>query len=304
MNHYIETLFRLIANPSRLAQLFLYKTAAIWTDKVYLTLLYKVKSGRVMNFNNPQTFNEKLQWLKLYNKNPFYSRMVDKYEVKQYVAATIGEQYVIPTLGVWNSADEVDFDTLPNQFVLKCTHDSGSVIICKDKQKLDRESTLYFLRKNIKRNFYILGREWPYKNVEHRIIAEKFMVDESKKELKDYKIFCFGGEPRLIEVDFDRFTEHKRNIYDTDWNLLDLTILYPRDTGRVINRPTSLSKMLDLARKLSQGIPFIRVDFYVIGAEIYFGELTFFHEAGFELFQPDEWNKKLGDWIVLPTKIE
>jgi len=270
-------------------------------DRIYLKLIYRGETGKTLKLNNPKTFNEKLQWLKLYDRRTEYSTYVDKYEVRSYIAETIGDQYLIPLLGVYNDVDEIDWDKLPNQFVLKCTHGSNSNIICPDKSKLDIESSKSQLKKWMKKNWYWFGREWPYKNVKPRIICEKYMVDESGKELKDYKVFCFSGEPKLIQVDFDRFTDHKRNIYDTNWNLLPVEIKFPSDKSRVINKPVKLEDMLKFARILSKDYPHVRVDFYSIGEEIYFGEMTFFHGSGFERILPEEFNVEMGKWIKLPN---
>ena len=273
-------------------------------DEKFLKYLYKSTFHKELNLENPSTFNEKLQWLKLYDRNPEYIKMVDKYEAKKYVADIIGEEYIIPTLGVWDKFDEIDFSKLPNQFVIKCTHDSGGVVICEDKNKLNLRKTKRKIEKCLKQNFYYRAREWPYKNVKPRIIVEKYMVDESKKELKDYKVFCFNGEPKFIEVDFDRFIDHKRNIYTTNWELMQLQIKYPMDSNVKIKKPEKLEEMIKFARILAKNIPHVRVDFYSINKNIYFGELTFYHESGFGEITPEEWNKKLGDMIILPKKSE
>lgn len=279
------------------------KVSHILPDDVYLKLRYRALLGRKLDLSNPKTFNEKLQWLKLYDRKPEYTMMVDKYRVREYIAKTIGEEYLIPLLGVWEDPDEIDFDVLPDQFVLKCNHDSGSVILCKDKSTFDIEAARVKLKKHMKKNLFWWGREWPYKEVPRRIIAEKYMVDESGTELKDYKIFCFNGKAKIIEVDFDRFVAHKRNLYSTRWESLNFEIQYPRDISYVIPRPETLNEILLLAEKLSHEIPHLRVDFYLIENKIYFGELTFYHEAGFGKFNPEEWDYKLGGWIELPDKI-
>jgi len=296
----------LAENPKRIKQKIISDLSRsaishVIPDKIFLSFYYKAVFGKKLDLNNPRTFNEKLQWLKLYDRRTEYSTYVDKYEVRSYIAETIGDQYLIPLLGVYNDVDEIDWDKLPNQFVLKCTHGSNSNIICPDKSKLDIESSKSQLKKWMKKNWYWFGREWPYKNVKPRIICEKYMVDESGKELKDYKVFCFSGEPKLIQVDFDRFTDHKRNIYDTNWNLLPVEIKFPSDKSRVINKPVKLEDMLKFARILSKDYPHVRVDFYSIGEEIYFGEMTFFHGSGFERILPEEFNVEMGKWIKLPN---
>ena len=268
-------------------------------DKKYLEILYKHRIGKKLNLEPPVTFNEKMQWLKLYNRNPEYIKMVDKYEAKKYVADIIGEQYIIPTLGVWNHFDEIDFDTLPNQFVLKCTHDSGGLFICKDKATLDKKAAKRKIEHCLGRNYFYNNREWPYKEVKPRIIAEPYLIDESEVELKDYKIFNFPGHPQIIEVDYDRFVDHKRNLYNTDWEYIDLAIKYPTDPHHLIPKPQALDKMLELAGKLAEEIPHVRTDFYCIDDKLYFGEMTFYHESGFGKFTPESYDLEFGSWIEL-----
>ena len=269
-------------------------------DKLYLSIKFRTRMGYWMDWKNPQTFCEKLQWLKVYDRHPEYTKMVDKVAAKEYVAGIIGEEYIIPTLGVYDSAEEIDFDKLPKQFVLKCTHDSGGLVVCRDKSKLDVESAREKLRRGLKRTYVIQNREYPYKHVPRRIIAEQYMEDESHHELKDYKVFCFGGEPKIIEVDYNRFEGHLRNLYTTDWLRIKATIGYPTDLNREIDRPKVLDELLNLSRKLSAGIPHVRTDFYVVDKKIFFGELTFFHGSGLEKIEPESLNRQMGDWIVLP----
>lgn len=269
-------------------------------DEIYLKILYRLRMGKRLNLDNPQTFNEKLQWLKLYDRKPIYTTMVDKFEAKKYVASIIGEEYIIPTLGVWERFEDIDFNQLPDQFVLKCTHDSGGLVICRDKSSLDIEAARKKIKSSLKTNYYWVFREWPYKNVYPRIIAEQYLEDESKTELKDYKVFNFDGEPKLIEIDFDRFFSHKRNIYTTDWELINMAIQYPTDPNRNFDKPTVLEEIIDLSRKLSASIPHLRTDFYCIGDRILFGELTFYHESGFGKFSSPEWDYILGSWIKTP----
>jgi hypothetical protein len=255
-----------------------------------------------INFNRVVTFNEKLQWLKLYDHNPQYTTMVDKYKVKQYVADKIGEQYIIPTLGVWNHFDEIDFDKLPNQFVLKCTHDSGGLIICKDKSKLDKKVAKVKIEKSLKRNYYWVGREWPYKDVTPRIIAEKYMQNNSDDELADYKFMMFNGEERCAFVCTNRYSGNGLNVtfYDPDWKIMPFERHYPR-SETPIAKPQSYEAMIEFAKKLSKNIPFVRIDFYEINGKPYFGEITFFPGSGFEEFSPDYYDETLGNWIKLPN---
>lgn len=297
----MKSLKAYLLNPNILAISLLVRFGKWIPDTIYLQMLYYLRMRKKLNLKHPITFDEKLQWLKLYNRRPEYTMMVDKVAVKKYVAKVIGNEYIIPTLGVWDNPDEIDFAKLPEQFVLKCNHNSGKgMFICKDKSSMDERRVISNLKRGLKEDYYKKWREWPYKNVHRRVLAEKFMVDESGTELKDYKIFCFGGEPEIIEVDYDRFIKHKRNFYDKEWNFIDMRIEYPSDKSHVIACPNNLKRMLDLARELSQGIPHLRVDFYSIGNRIYFGELTFFHEAGMGHFYPDSWNVKLGNLIKLP----
>ena len=277
------------------------------SDKQYLKCDYRIKMGHKLNLKDPKRFNEKLQWLKLYNRNPFYNIIVDKYAVREYIKEKIGDEYLIPLLGVWDKIEDVDYSKLPEQFVLKGTNDCGSVMICSDRKKFDFKKAKYILKRaTTVKYYYTRGREWAYKDVQPRIIAEKFMVDESGYELKDYKFFCFNGEPKMIQVNFDRFNksfdksmETKKNLYDTEWNFLPFVHNYPSVSEAQIARPERLEDMLELARTLSKGFPFLRVDFYYINGRIYFGELTLYPASGYGAFTPDEWDYTLGSWIDL-----
>lgn len=269
-------------------------------DEPYLKLCYYLKMHKQLDLKNPQTFNEKMQWLKLHNRKPEYTMMVDKYRVREYIKEKIGGQYLIPLVGgPWKSAEDIDFNALPEQFVLKCNHDSGSVVICKDKAIFDIKAAKKKLNYCLKHNFWCLGREWPYKNVKPCIIAEKYMVDESGSELKDYKVFNFNGDPEIISVDFERFISHKRNLYDTEWKYIEAAIEYPTDPNVQIDRPNTLKEMLRLAELLSKDFPFLRTDFYSIEDKLYFGEMTLFHESGFGRFIPEKYEVELGEKIVL-----
>lgn len=263
-------------------------------DKSYLKLYYYLSFKKKLNLDNPQTFNEKLQWLKLNDRKDIYTTMVDKYEAKSYIANIIGEKYIIPTLGIYNNFNEIDFNKLPNQFVIKTTHDSGGIVICKNKKLFDKESAKKKINKSLKRNFYLVGREWPYKNVKPRIIVEKYMVDESGIELKDYKIFCFNGKAEYVEVDFNRAIEHKLNTYDFDWNPLNFGDKSKNDYGANIEKPRKLKEMKKIAEELSKNMAFLRVDFYSINDNIYIGELTLYPGSGFIRFNPKSVDLKYG----------
>lgn len=280
-------------------------------DDKYISLIYHIRTGKKLNLKNPVTFNEKLQWLKLHDRNPLYTRMVDKYEAKKYVADIIGEEYIIPTLGVWNHFDEIDFDSLPSQFVLKCTHDSGGLVIVKDKEHFDKAVAKKKIEKCLKRNFFWAGREWPYKNVTPRIIAEEYMTDMGKseltntdelEELKDYKIFCFDGKARFLFVGTDRQKpgeDVKFDFYDTEFQHLPIRQGH-QNASKPIKKPDSFELMIDLAERLSKGMCNARIDFYDCGGKPYFGEITLYHFSGMESFVPDKWDKIFGAYINLP----
>ena len=274
------------------------------SDDVYLSRMFKAKVGYPLDLTAPKTFNEKLQWLKLHDRKPIYTTMVDKYAVKDYVASIIGEEYIIPTLGVWDRFEDIDFDALPDQFVLKCTHDSGGLVICKDKSKLDMKKARKKINKSLHRNYYYMFREWPYKDVKPHIIAEKYMEDHSTAELRDYKFFCFGGVAKCYKVDFDRFIAHKANYFTPDGELMKLGEKdYPPDFDKKIPIPENLDKMKEFAEKLSATLPFLRADFYDVDGKVYFGELTFYPASGFGRFIFDGNDELLGSWIKLPEMV-
>ena len=266
-------------------------------DKEYLEIIWKERMGEYLDLDNPKSFNEKLQWLKLYDHNPLYHVLVDKYEVKKYISETIGDKYVIPTLGVWNKIEEIDFTSLPNEFVLKCTHDSGSVEIINGKTDIDKERLKDKFDVLLKRDYYLLYREWSYKGLVPRIIAEK-MIDVPEN-IRDYKFFVFNGVVKIIQVDIDRFSEHKRIIYSRNWEYLPVMLQYPTDKSLIEKKPEQLEEAVLLAEKLGSSIPQVRIDFYFVSGRIYFGEMTFYHGAGFEMVYPPEWNLKMGSWIKL-----
>ena len=295
---------KLMKNPAKIIYVLKkIKFDRLLSDKAYLKLMYRACIGKKLNLKDPKTFNEKLQWLKLYDRKPEYVKLVDKHDVKSYVADVIGEEYIIPTLGVWDSFDEIDFDKLPEKFVLKCTHDSGGLVICRDKAKLDLEAAKKKINKSLKRNFYYAAREWPYKNVKPRIIAEQYMEDSKTCELRDYKFYCFDGKPTMLLVASERMNGNKDvkfDFFDSEYNHLDITKGHP-NADVTPEKPQNFEKMLELAKILSKGIPFLRVDFYEANGKIYFGELTFYPAGGFEPFEPDRWNFELGKMLELPA---
>ena len=272
-------------------------------DKPYLQIFYYAEFGKFIDFKNPKTFNEKLNWLKLYYRRPDLITLVDKYEVKKYIADKIGEQYVIPTLGVWDKFEDINFNELPNQFVLKCTHDSGGLVVCKDKSKLNLKEVKAKIEKSLTNNYYLWTREWPYKGVKPRIIEEKYMEDQETGELRDYKFFCFNGEPKLMFVASERGLKNtKFDFYDMQFHHMNIVQHYPNSECS-IEKPEHFEKMVMLAEKLSAGFPHVRVDFYEANGQVYFGEMTFYHFGAIVPFETKEWDKKIGDWLVLPDKI-
>lgn len=269
-------------------------------DKAFLEMKYRLIMKKKLDLENPVTFNEKLQWLKLYDRNPEYTKMVDKYEAKEYVSKIIGEEYIIPTLGVWDKFEDIDFEKLPNQFVLKPTHTSGNVYVCNDKKSINYKELRKKVNKWLKRKYFFMHREWPYKNVKPRIIAEKYMKDKSG-ELLDYKFYCFNGKPKLMLICSDRFKSMKETYFDMDGHLLTLKdVEYERDES--MQKPICFEKMKEFAYKLSNEIPFLRVDFYEIEGKIYFGELTFYTAAGFEQLNPSDAVIKMGKILELPKE--
>ncbi len=269
-------------------------------DEIYLKIAYLIKMGRMLHLDSPVTFNEKLQWLKLHDRRPEYTMMVDKYEVKEYVASIIGREHIIPTLGIWDRFDDIDFDQLPDRFVLKCTHDSGGLVICKNKSKLDINDARKKINRSLKHNFFWGQREWPYKDVKPRVIAEQYMEDETG-ELRDYKFFCFDGEVKALFIASDRTkdVDTKFDFFDENFNHLPFTNGHP-NAEVPPSKPVCFEEMKSLASILSKEIPQVRVDFYEIRGKVYFGEMTFFHWSGMTPFVPEEWDYKFGSWIKLP----
>jgi hypothetical protein len=255
-----------------------------------------------LNFQNPIGFNQKIQWLKIHDRNPVYTTLADKYLVKQHVGETIGKEYVVPLYGVFDSVDHIDYSLLPNRFVLKTTHSSSAVIICKDKSKLNFKRTNKQLRKWLKEEYFWYAREWAYKNIKPRIICEELLIDEAGRELKDYKFFCFNGKVKCFKIDFGRFIEHRANYFDVQGRLLPFgEVLCPPKFDMQLEMPYNLNKMIELSEKLSSEYPFVRVDFYNVNGDIYFGEMTFYPAGGLGKFQPDNYDELLGKWLQLPS---
>ncbi len=275
-------------------------------DNKFLKKKFKLELGYELNLDNPKTFSEKLQWLKLNDRKPEYTKMVDKYAVKKYVADKIGKQYIIPTLGVWSNPDDIDFDKLPDKFVLKCTHNSGlGMCICRDKSKLDILKVRTKLRNGLQQNYYLTGREWPYKNVKPRIIAEQYMEDTQTTDLRDYKFFCFNGEPVYCQVISNRTTNETIDFFDMEWKHQEFTgLALPSKpfNNSPVPVPVQFEKMKKIAKILAKESAFLRVDFYEVKGNLYFGELTFYPASGFGEFTPDKYNLIIGKMLKLPEK--
>lgn len=271
------------------------------SDEKYLKKRYRIKFGKSLNLVNPQTFNEKIQWLKLYDHNPNYPNMVDKIEAKKIVSDKIGCYYTIPTFGVWDNFEDIEFESLPNQFVLKCSHDSGGIIICRNKENFDLQKAKKIIKTSLSKNYYLRGREWPYKQIEPRILAEMYLQDNDTEELKDYKFMCFNGTVKCCFVCSERFSSNGLHVtfFDREWNRMPFTRHYPQ-SKMDIPKPKQLKEMISIAEELSCNIPFVRIDLYDVNDRIYFGEYTFFPGSGFEEFTPEKWDTIIGKWIDLP----
>ncbi len=299
----MQNIITYIKKPKTLGLAILSHFGTWLPDSLYLKIMFRLKMGYKLNLKKPQTFNEKLQWLKLYNRKPEYTQMVDKSEAKTIAENILGKGYVIPTLGVWDKFEDIDFNSLPDRFVLKTTNGGGGggIIICRNKSKLNLASAAKQLKSSLKANIYRNLKEWPYKNVKPRIIAEKFMVDESG-ELRDYKFYCFNGEPKVFLVASERFSGHCTyfDYFDMEGNHLPFT------QGGMNNPvtpelPSTFEEMKQVAMKLSHGLPHVRIDLYSVDEKVYFGEFTFFDSSGFEKFTPREWDDTFGGWLKLPT---
>ncbi|MCQ9281070.1 glycosyl transferase [Priestia aryabhattai] len=273
-------------------------------DKTYLKIMYKANVGQKLNLTKPITFNEKLQWLKIYNRQPEYTQMVDKYEVKQYVAEKIGLEYIIPTYGVWDSFNEIDFNVLPNQFVLKCTHDSGGLVICRDKSVFDIDAARKKINKSLKRNYFYNGREWPYKDLKPRIIAEKYMEDSSGDQLMDYKFYCFNGKPEFLYLShgLENHSTASISFLTLNWKRAPFERSDYLPFKEIPPKPSNFKEMKLLAEKLSKGLPFLRVDLYEINGQLYFSELTFFPCSGHLPFKPMKYDREIGKLLKLPNE--
>ena len=292
----------LLFNPIQFLERIISRVPWIVSDNIYVKLQYKARLGYFPNLENPVFFTEKLQWLKLYDHNPLYTKIVDKVLVKDYIANLIGKEHIIPTLHVWDDPSQIDFSILPNKFVLKCNHTGGgAVFICKDKSSFDISSVSKKLSKQLLMNTFLKTREWPYKNIPRKVFCEQYMEDESG-ELRDYKFYCFGGEPVMVLVATNRFTDHNFTYVDLNFKPIDIESAFGKTTNHKLVKPDNFTQMIKIARTLSRDFPHVRVDLYNIKGQIYFGELTFYDSSGFDDMNSDLWNKKLGDLIKLPQK--
>lgn len=279
-----------------------HKVLRLLPDEAYLKIRFRLKLNKQLNLKAPKTFNEKLQWLKLNDRKPIYTTMVDKFAAKKLFAEKIGEQYVVPCVGgPWKSFEEIDFDALPNRFVLKTNHDSGGVVICKNKEDFDKEKARAVFKKHLARSYYWSSREWPYKNVKPCIFAEEFLDDGSGDAICDYKFFCFNGVPKVMYLSRDKSEDPRTDFFDMDYHHLDMRMRDPH-ADVLPPKPVRFEEMKRIAAELSNGIPHVRVDFYMIGDKLYVGETTFFHCSGFVAVKPDSWNLTMGSWIALPEK--
>lgn len=295
-----------LAHPKRSCVKMLERTAPYWSDKVYLSCLYRLIIGHKLDLNNPKTYTEKCQWLKLYYRKPEYTSMVDKYAVKQYVADRIGDKYIIPTLAVWDSVDDIDWESLPNQFVLKCTHDSGSVCVCRDKSTFDKEKAIEKLRKGLALEYFYHRREWPYKHVPRRIIAEKYMEGLGNMDSNEYKLTCCNGKVKFVTIctgiahDKPELRRNDHFLAD-NWEQMPWRMVYHK-SGKEYERPSFTNEMIELSEKLAIDVPHLRVDWYYLEGQLYFGEMTFYTWSGLEKVEPKEWDEIWGSWIEMPKE--
>lgn len=305
MNNKLDTFIKLIKGERHKIPVAIYNNLInlgitnVLNDELFLKLSYKIKFGQPLELNNPKTFNEKMQWLKLYYRHYDLVKLVDKIEVKDYVKKVIGEKYVIPTLGVWDNVEDIDIDNLPEKFVLKCNHDSGSVVICRDKNQFDLDSAKKHLKKSLSKDYYSLTREWAYKQVKPKIFAEKYMESQGNEELIDYKFFCFHGEPKFLYVSRGLSNHETATIdfYDMNYSRLPVKRTDYKSAKDDYPKPESFEQMVVIAEQLSRDLPFVRLDLYDIDGKIYFSEFTLYASAGWLPFEPKEWDYKLGKYL-------
>ena len=297
ISHKTKTVLR---NPKSVLIKALYFTSPLFSDRTYLKMLFPLNLGYRLNLDNPKTFNEKLQWLKINYRRPEMTQMVDKYEAKEFASKIIGDEYIVKNYGVWDSFDDIDFENLPEKFVLKTTHDQGGVVIVKDKNNFDKQAARKKLQKHLKVKHYYLTREWPYKDVKPRILAEEYLIDDSVGDLYDYKFYCFHGKPEVMYISHGRQSDVTYfDFYDMDYNHLDIDRRGYSQSNKNIKKPDSWELMIELAKKLSKDMPHVRIDFYSISGKVYLGEMTFFQGGGMMPFYPEKWDYTFGNWIDL-----
>lgn len=302
MKRLIRKIKTVTTNPKSILVKTLYFSSPMFGDEMYLKILYHLRLMKKLNLKNPITYNEKLQWLKLNYRKPVMTKMVDKFEAKKWIRQIVGEEYVIKNYGIWNQFDEIDFNILPNQFVLKTTHDQGGVVICKDKDIFDLKEAKKKLDKHLKIKHYLISREWPYKDVKPRILAEEYLNSNNDLNFKDYKFYCFNGEPKVMYISMGKVAgKMTLDYYDMNFNKLNIRRPGIENSGCSNIKPQNWDLMIDLSRRLSMGFPHIRIDFYEINNKTYVGELTFFQGGGLMRFIPEEWDKIFGDWIEIDS---
>lgn len=290
-NHGVGWMRRTITNPLQ------YELCKLIPDKVYLKHRYRRLMGKNLNLDPPVTYNEKLNWMKLNDRDPLYTRLADKLTAREYVRERIGEEYLVPLLGVWDRPEDIDFDMLPNQFVLKCTHDSGSYIVCKDKNAFDKKRAVAGLKQCQKTNFFYFSREWAYKNIRPRIIAEKYLEDINDRETRDYKFFLFDGIPRFFYIATDRgIGQTKFDYFDMEFHHLDVRQHYP-NSEKSLAKPQNFAQMIEMSQKLAAGLRHVRVDFYDVNGRVYFSEFTFYNNGGVTPYDPETWDYSFGKWL-------
>lgn len=294
-----------LESPSTFLRGLMLVTAKCWPDKLYLQIVHKLMTGKKLDLENPRTYSEKCQWMKLYYQRPELTTMVDKYEAKKYVAERIGSEYVVECYGVWDNFDEIDFDSLPNQFVLKSTHNSGGYVICKDKNNFDLEEARNKMEKALRQKNFYFNREWAYKNVRPRILAEKYMDSLGRPESIEYKITCMSGVVKTVTVcsgiAHAAYEQRHNDNFDRNWVRQNWYARY-KPTGKDFKKTPEIEKMIELSEKLTQDIPQVRADWYVHEGKIYFGELTFYTWGGWPIFTPDDWDEKMGEDFILPRE--
>ncbi len=300
INIFFRKLNTVIKEPKWLLIRLLVNISPLLSDELYLKLLFPLRTGYKLNLTNPITFNEKLQWLKINFRIPLMTIMVDKYEAKKYTSKILGDEYIVKTYGVWDDFDQIDIKNLPNKFVLKTTHDSGGVVICRDKNVLDITNARVKLNKHLSTKNYFITREWPYKNIKPKIMAEELLEDSIKGDLWDYKFYCFNGIPKVMYISMGRQGKHVPfYFYDMNFKLLNIERPNHEILPKVIDKPECWDEMIELAKKASEGFPHLRVDFYYVNGKILSGEYTFFQGGGMMPFLPSSWDEKLGSWINL-----